>query len=163
MVESSIPEDVPAVLQTIFGGITACVIALMLVSCLYATYMLVAILRYDCVVRDVPFDEFWRKRCDPDFKRSLRCFSNGIPLFMIDVALVAWVNYWDTPYHYVMSSVVTLIVLVAAAFFFGSISRKWMSFTLMSNVRISTRGLSRGSVKKDAVTRERNESGSNDS
>ena len=71
LVESQIPENVPVVLLTIFGGTTACVIALMLVSSLYAMYILVAILRYDCVTREVNFDEFWQKRCEPDFKTSL--------------------------------------------------------------------------------------------
>jgi len=161
LVESSIPEDVPGVLLTIFGGATACVIALMLVSSLYAMYILVAILRYDCVARDVPFDEFWRKRCDPDFKLSLRCFSNGIPLFMIVVALVAWMNFWSSPSKYVAASVVTVIVLAVTAFWFSSISRKWMSYLLESNSRILTRGASWG-MKNDVGSQERSTSG-NDS
>ena len=139
LVETTIPTNVNVVLLTIFGGTTATVIGLMLVSSLYATYMLVAILRYDCVRRDVPFDDFWRKRCDPDFKLSLRCFSNGVPLFMLVVALVAWMNFWSSSYVYISASIVTAIALAVAVYWFKSIDRKWMSFLLMSHARILTR------------------------
>jgi hypothetical protein len=139
LVETTIPTNVNVILLTIFGGTTATVIGLMLVSSLYATYMLVAILRYDCVRRDVPFDDFWRKRCDPDFKLSLRCFSNGVPLFMLVVALVAWMNFWSSSYVYISASIVTAIALAVAVYWFKSIDRKWMSFLLMSHARILTR------------------------
>lgn len=46
-VEISISSEVNGVLLTLFGATVASVIALMLVSTLNATYMLVAILRYD--------------------------------------------------------------------------------------------------------------------
>ena len=59
LVESNIPSDINGILLTVFGACTASVIALMLISSLNATYILVAILRYDCVNRDVPFDDFW--------------------------------------------------------------------------------------------------------
>jgi hypothetical protein len=149
LVESSIPDDVPGVLLTIFGGTTAFVIALMLVSSLYAMYMLVAILGYDCVGRDVPFDEFWRKRCDPDFKFALRCFSYGIPLFMILVALVSWMQFWSSPYRFVASSVVTVIVFGGSVFWFTSISRKWTSFLLTSDSRILARQKSMRFARND--------------
>jgi hypothetical protein len=74
---------------------------------------------------------------------------------MIVVALVAWMSFWPSPYKYVAGSVVTAIVLAVIVFWFNGISRKWMSFLLMSNSRI----LSLGGVKKDAGSRERNKSG----
>ena len=147
LVESNIPNDVNGVLLTIFGGTTACVIALMLVSSLNATYMLVAILRYDCVNRDVPFDEFWRKRCEPDWKLALRAFSYGVPLFMVVVALVAWVTFWESPTFYISASVVTAIALAVTIFRFGSTERKWGGFLRRSDGRILTRGLSRNTMR----------------
>jgi hypothetical protein len=82
---------------------------------------------------------------------------------MIVVALVAWMNFWPSPYKHVAASVVTAFVIVVAAFWFNSISRKWMSFLLMSNSRILTQGVSQsmslGGVKKDAGSRERNKCG----
>ena len=142
LVESSIPEDLNGILLTVFGGTTACVIALMLISSLNATYILVAILRYDCVNRDVPFDEFWRKRCEPDWKLALRSFSFGVPLFMMVVALVAWVSFWESQSLYLSASVVTAIVVMVTIFWFGSTQRKWTGFLLMSEARVLTRGTS---------------------
>lgn len=142
LVESSIPDDIDGWLLTFFGGITACVIALMLISTLNSTYMLVAILRYDCVRRDVPFDEFWRKRCEPDWKLALRAFSYGVPLFMVVVSLVAWVSFWDHQSRYISASVVTVISLMSTIFWFGRTERKWSGFLLTSEARVLTRGMS---------------------
>lgn len=142
LVESNVPEGVNGVLLSVFGGATATVIALMLVSSLNATYMLVAILRYDCVNRDVLFDEFWRKRCEPDWKLALRAFSYGVPLFMSVVSLVAWVSFWETKSWLVSSSIVTAISLGVTIFWFSGIERKWSDFLLMSNARVLTRGMS---------------------
>jgi len=144
LVESSIPPDIYGVLLTIFGGTTAVVIALMLISSLNATYILVAILRYDCVSREVPFDEFWKRRCESDWKMALKAFSYGVPLFMVVVALVAWVSFWDHPTYYIPASVVTAIVLVVTIFWFGSTERKWGGYLVRSDRRIITRGASFG-------------------
>ena len=142
LVESNVPKGVNGVLLSVFGGATATVIALMLVSSLNATYMLVAILRYDCVNRDVPFDEFWRKRCEPDWKLALRAFSYGVPLFMLVVSLVAWVSFSENDAWLISSSIVAAISLGVTIFWFSGIERKWSDFLLMSNARVLTRGMS---------------------
>jgi len=142
LVESNISGDINGILLTFFGGVTACVIALMLVSTLNSTYMLVAILRYDCVNRDVPFDEFWRKRCEPDWKLALRAFSYGVPLFMVVVALVAWVTFWESDSLYYSATVVTVIALMVTIFWFGSTERKWTGYLMTSDARVLTRGMS---------------------
>lgn len=151
LVESNVPTDVNGILLSIFGGATACVIALMLVSSLNATYMLVAILRYDCVNRDVPFDEFWRKRCEPDWKLALRAFSYGVPLFMVVVSLVAWVTFWGNGAYYTASSIVTVISLGVTIFWFSGIERKWSGFLLSPRARILTRGLSQDGAPNSGV------------
>lgn len=143
LVESTIPEKVNVVLLTFFGATTASVIALMLISTLNSTYMLVAILRYDCVRRDVPFDEFWRKRCDPDWRVALRAFSFGVPLFMVDVALVAWVTFWGSGSRFYLSAgSVTAIVLMLTVYWYFGTERKWSEFLLMPEARVLTRGMS---------------------
>jgi len=142
LVESNIPDDIDIVLLTIFGGVTASVIALMLISTLNSTYMLVAILRYDCVNRDVPFDEFWRKRCEPDWKLALRAFSYGVPLFMLDVALVAWCTFWDTSNFWISPLVVTVVSVVVTLFWYLRTERKWIGFLMTSEARVLTRGMS---------------------
>lgn len=142
LVESNIPQDIDPILLTIFGGVTASTIALMLISSLNSTYMLVAILRYDCVTRDVPFDEFWRKRCEPDWQLALRAFSYGVPLFMVVVALVAWVTFWNTESRLVSATLVTVISFMVAILWFGSTRRKWTGFLMMPEARVVTRGMS---------------------
>ena len=62
IVEIQIDDDLNPVLLCIFGFTTACVVGFMLVAMLNCTMMLVAILRYNCVTRDVPFQDFWRMR-----------------------------------------------------------------------------------------------------
>ncbi|KAL7436484.1 hypothetical protein ACHAXH_007399 [Discostella pseudostelligera] len=151
LVESNVPTDINGILLSIFGGATACVIALMLVSSLNATYMLVAILRYDCVNRDVPFDEFWRKRCEPDWKLALRAFSYGVPLFMVVVSLVAWVTFWGNGAWYTASSIVTVISLGVTIFWFSGIERKWSGFLLSPRARILTRGLPQDGALNNGV------------
>ena len=135
-VEINIPESASGILLTVFGATTASVIALMLVSTLNATYMLVAILRYDCVAREVPFDEFWRRRCEPDWKMALRTFSYGIPLFMMVVALVAWIVLAEHDCLYYAASIVTAISVTQAVFWFANTQRKWGDFLMVSHARI---------------------------
>jgi len=157
LVESNIPSDINGILLTVFGACTASVIALMLISSLNATYILVAILRYDCVNRDVPFNDFWRKRCESDWKLALKAFSYGVPLFMIVVALVAWLSFWDIGYKsnwfYISASVVTAIVLAVTIFWFGSTERKWGGF-LRSDARVLTRGMSGNSTFQSPSSRQ---------
>ena len=73
-VEINLTQDTNEVLLTLFGAAAALVIALMLISTLNATYMLVAILRCDCVTWEVLFDQFCMKRCELDWNMVLRMF-----------------------------------------------------------------------------------------
>jgi hypothetical protein len=73
-VEFNLTQDTSEVLLTLFGAAAALVVVLMLISTLNATYMLVAILRYDCVTMEVPFDQFCMKRCELDWNMVLRMF-----------------------------------------------------------------------------------------
>lgn len=136
-VEINIASSVNGVVLTLFGATVSSVIALMLVSTLNATYMLVAILRYDCVAREVPFDEFWIKRCEPDWRMALRAFSCGIPLFMVVVALVAWIVFWEHDCLYYAASIVSGISVTLAVFWFASTERKWGNFLMMSKAKLT--------------------------
>ena len=96
LVEIQIDDDLDGWLTAIFGGTTAVVIGCMLLAMLNSTLMLVAILKYDCVKREVPFADFWRLRCEDDFLFSLRCFTRGIPVFMVVLGQVGcfWFGGW---------------------------------------------------------------------
>lgn len=149
LVESSIPEALNGALLAVFGSAVATTIALFLVSTLNSTYILVAILRYDCVRRDVPFSEFWNKRCEPDWKIALRCFSYGVPSFLLVVSLVAWVTFWEAESGFVSASVVTTISMAVTLFWFGRTDRKWRGFLLMPEARVLTRGMSNTNVRRN--------------
>ena len=55
-----------------------------------ATFIHVAVLRYD-TVNEKDVHKFWI-RCEEDWLRALRCFTIGVTLFMIVLALVVWTN-----------------------------------------------------------------------
>ena len=90
IVEVQIDPGLNTVLLCIFGFTTAVVVGSMLLAMLNTTLMLVAILRYDAVNREVPFGDFWRLRCEEDFRFSLRCFNIGVPAFMAVLGELGW-------------------------------------------------------------------------
>ena len=91
------------------------------------------------VEREVPFDKFWRKRCENDWKLALRTFSFGVPLFMMVVALVAWIVFWEHDCLYYAASIVTAISGSMAVLWFTSTERKWGDFLTSTDARITAR------------------------
>ena len=91
LVEIQIDPRISPYLLAIFGLTTSLVVGTMLIAMLNCTLMLVAILRYNCVTREVPFADFWRMRCEEDFTFSLKAFCLGVPLFMCTLAELGWV------------------------------------------------------------------------
>ena len=109
-----------------YGAVASTTVAIMLISMLKSTYILVAILRYDCVDRDVAFHEFWRLRCAKDFSMALSLFSYGVPLFMLMLGFLGWVVFWEHEEARVYSaSIVSLISFITMVFFFIRIQSKW--------------------------------------
>uniref|UniRef100_A0A7S4NBN3 Uncharacterized protein n=1 Tax=Odontella aurita TaxID=265563 RepID=A0A7S4NBN3_9STRA len=137
LVEVQIPSDLHPVLLVMFGCTTAGVVSLMLVSMLNSTFVLVAILRYDCVRREAPFAEFWRKRCESDWKFALRAFGYAVPLFMCVLAQIGWVVFWDHESARIYAStLITVIAMVTIVFWFAHTDRKWGGFLLSSEARL---------------------------
>eukprot|EP00559_Dactyliosolen_fragilissimus_P003497 CAMPEP_0184860848 /NCGR_PEP_ID=MMETSP0580-20130426/5652_1 /TAXON_ID=1118495 /ORGANISM="Dactyliosolen fragilissimus" /LENGTH=196 /DNA_ID=CAMNT_0027358103 /DNA_START=254 /DNA_END=844 /DNA_ORIENTATION=+ len=138
LVEVQISQNLHPVLLVSFGCTTAGVVGLMLIAMLNATYMLVAILRYDTVHRDMPFAEFWRKRCEGDWKLSLRAFGIGVPLFMLDLAQVGWVVFWEHKTGIIASSIVTVIAIFTVLIYLARIDRKWSGWLMSSKAKLHT-------------------------
>lgn len=137
MVEVVIPDDIHPALLVIFGCTTASVVSLMLIAMLNATFMLVGILRYDCVNREVNFKDFWRKRCDSDWRLALRCFAYGVPLFMCVLAQVGWVIFWDHEKATIYAStLVSVIALCTIVLWFAHTDRKWSGFLLSVDAKL---------------------------
>lgn len=138
IVEISIPDGLHPVLLISFGCTTAMVVSLMLISMLNATFMLVAILRYDTVKREIPFEKFWRTHCEGDWKFALRAFVFGVPLFCLVLAQIGWVKLWhfDKVSWIYASSCMTAIAISTILLFLAHTERKWREWLLMSETRI---------------------------
>lgn len=141
LVEITIPDDLHPVLLVAFGCTTAGVVSLMLTAMLIATYMLVAILRYDCVAREIPFHDFWRRRCEGDWKFALRAFSYGVPLFMMVLAEVGWVIFWENWKNSGIAAVyasacVSIIAILTVIIYLMHTDRKWRDWLLTSKNKI---------------------------
>ena len=136
MVEVTIPEDIHPALLGIFGCTTASVVALMLIATLNCTLMLVAILRYDCIRREVAFTEFWRKRCESDFNFAIKAFGCGVPLFMGVLAQVGWVVFWNHPARSYTAPLVSSIAIAVMVIWFAHTERKWTDFLLASDAKL---------------------------
>ena len=136
-VNNNAPPDLNAVLISFFGITTATVISCMVFATLNATYILVAVQRYDTVRREIPFLDFWKKRCESDWRLTLRCFSLGVPLFMLNLALMGWVIFWTHgAAKYSGSICISVIALLTILFHILHTNRKWSEWLLMSDVKI---------------------------
>lgn len=89
-----------------------------------------AILRYNCITREVPFADFWRMRCEEDFTFSLKAFCMGVPLFMCTLAQIGWVSYYSIPSRNIAASIITGVAVVTLAFWFLHTERKWGDFLM---------------------------------
>mmetsp|Transcript_10964 Transcript_10964/g.15979 ORF Transcript_10964/g.15979 Transcript_10964/m.15979 type:complete len:213 (-) Transcript_10964:224-862(-) len=139
IVEISIPDDLHPALLLSFGCTTAMVVSLMLTSMLNATFMLVAILRYDAVRRDVSFERFWKNHCEDDWKLALRAFVFGIPLFCLVLAQIGWVKLWnfsDGSSWIWASSCISVIAVSTVVLYLAHTERKWREWLLISDIKL---------------------------
>lgn len=133
LVEVEIPDNVSPILLISFSCTGALVVCFMLISMLNATFLLVAILRYDTVKREIAFPFFWQTRCEEDWRLGLRVFALGVPLFIATLAQIGWVMYWgktEGPAWIYASSCVTLIATVTIVIYLFHIERKWKDWLL---------------------------------
>ncbi len=133
LVEIEIPNSISPALLVSFTCCSSFVVCLMLISMLNATFILVAILRYDTVRREVPFQRFWGTRCEDDWKFALRAFALGVPLFMMVLAQIGWVTFWrkmeGSAWIYA-SSCISVIAIMTVVIYIVHIERKWKDWLL---------------------------------
>ena len=120
-----IPDSLNPVLLCLMGATTAAVVAAMLIAMLNSTFLLVAIFKYDCKKREVPFENFWRNRCDEDWQLAFSAFTYGIPLFLVMLAQVGWVVFWTHDDRNVASIFITAIAIGTLVFWLVSTKYKW--------------------------------------
>lgn len=41
------------------------------------------------------FEVFWENTCEEDWHRAFRCFSIGMPIFLLNLIVVSWVKFYD--------------------------------------------------------------------
>jgi Mediator of CRAC channel activity. len=138
IVEIQIPYNLHPALLISFGCTTALVVCLMLISMLNATFLLVSILRYDTVGRALPFEKFWKTRCESDWKLALRAFVFGVPLFCLDLALIGWVKLWDFDgWAWIWASgCISVIAILTILVYVMHTDRKWREWLLTSEMNL---------------------------
>jgi len=137
LAETTIPPDVNPMILTFFGISSTAVVSLMLISTLTATYALCGILKYDTIQREIPFSDFWLKYCENDWRVTLRCFSLGVPLFLISLSLVGWTVFWkNEAARYPASISVTCISAFTIFLHLVHTNRKWDNWLMESNAKI---------------------------
>ena len=136
LVEIEIPNTISPALLISFSISGAAVVCLMLISMLNATFILVAILRYDTVKRDLPFPRFWQSRCEDDWRFALRMFALGVPLFMVVLGQIGWVSFWrkmEGPGWIYASSCISVIAVFTIVVYLAYTERKWKDWLLFGN------------------------------
>mmetsp|Transcript_23180 Transcript_23180/g.33998 ORF Transcript_23180/g.33998 Transcript_23180/m.33998 type:complete len:211 (-) Transcript_23180:271-903(-) len=134
-----IPKSLDPVLLCLMGSTTAAVVASMLIAMLNSTFILVAIFKYDCHVRDISFDKFWRQRCEADWQLSYNAFTLGIPLFLVMLAQVGWVVFWKHPSRDIASIFVSAIAFLTLSFWVLHTKYKWGGVLAKGHVKLTFR------------------------
>ena len=134
------PTHVGEVLIVAYAATTATVVALMLNSMVLCSFLLCSILRNgktyvseaeeaDYLFRcrsfsanykpgDAPptpkrsFEAFWETRCEDDWKHAFRMFTCGVPVFLVNIACVAWLKFHYSP---AAAGATTAVAVVATA------------------------------------------------
>lgn len=82
-----------------------------MVSC---TYLLAGILnKSNGYVMRSEFLDFWTLRCEEDWNRAFAIFSYGVPIFIVDLALLGWVKFHTSAATGVLISIVVVIATIS--------------------------------------------------
>jgi small-conductance mechanosensitive channel len=133
------------------GATTAAVVACMLIAMLNSTFLLVAIFKYDCKVREKTFDTFWRNQCEEDWQLAFSAFTYGIPLFLVMLAQVGWVVFWTHDSRNLAASFVTTIAFVTLIFWLISTKYKWAEVLKTGHRKLNFRNSDTGFPPVDDV------------
>ncbi|CAM9533578.1 unnamed protein product [Phaeothamnion confervicola] len=130
-------------LLVIFGLTVSLLIGLMTIVMLNATFMLVAIMKYDTNARDPAypsFQTFWDSRCEGDWRRSFQAFNFGMPLFLAMNSEVSWIIFND--YGMAAPIIVSIVCTVFFVIYALTTYRKWAAY--LGSLRRSDAGVDGG-------------------
>mmetsp|Transcript_2656 Transcript_2656/g.8287 ORF Transcript_2656/g.8287 Transcript_2656/m.8287 type:complete len:185 (-) Transcript_2656:557-1111(-) len=124
IVELNIVPGHPQVLMFAFGTMAATVIALMMFSMVLCSLIMVYILNYR-TTHHRAFDIIaWNSRCEADWRRAFSAFKTGVPCFLLNLALLAWVQF---QLYQAAAMSITVISLAAVFIWLWYVNVKWAS------------------------------------
>jgi hypothetical protein len=117
LVETFIDQEVHnQILLFFFGTFTALVVCLMFLCLIISTLMLVTVLNFNTaqsvIDNTLPFEVFWRTRCESDFQFSFQCFKLAIPCFIVSLCCLGWIKFNDSMPSAISISTIGAVVLV---------------------------------------------------
>ena len=112
-VELSVPTNVPTGLIVAYGAVSALVCCMLSLTMIQTMLVLTAVSQRSQMMDNIKqFNDFWVARCDEKWRRTFRWFSYAVPLFLLDIALVGWVKFYDTPAAAATISGITAIAII---------------------------------------------------
>ncbi|EQC34216.1 hypothetical protein SDRG_08419 [Saprolegnia diclina VS20] len=107
IINVNVPEDIDLTLLAVYGCVSALTICCMVISLIMCAILLLAVTRYSAheleydvrilkdeeIDMDSPFHIWWLKKCETDWSLGYLLFRTGVTLFLIELAVVSWVQY----------------------------------------------------------------------
>lgn len=71
----------------------------------------------------IPFDQMaWNSRCEADWRKAFSAFKSGVPCFLLNLALLAWIQFEE----YQPAAISVTVISVAAVFvWLWYVKQKW--------------------------------------
>ncbi|ETV97591.1 hypothetical protein H310_09487 [Aphanomyces invadans] len=136
IININLPRDIDLTLLWVYGVASALTICCMVLSLLACTFLMLAVTRYcahelETDVKQLedahidnshPFNRWWLAKCEVDWQLAYDLFRAGVTLFLVELAIVAWVQY----NHYHITSIsITMVAFVGFMIWHSRIWSKW--------------------------------------
>jgi len=117
MVNTSIDPSLNPFVVLVFGLADTLTVTCNLISLIYNSFILVAVLNFDCAQSVKPgaatFESFWAHRCEKDWLFAFGAFKTSIPCFICLLGTLGWVEFFYSPMTAIsISAVATLTGLI---------------------------------------------------
>jgi hypothetical protein len=123
-VELQLTPNVPSWLVVAYAGVSALVCCLLSLTMIQTMLVLTAVSQRSQMMQNTEeFNKFWVDRCDKKWRSTFRWFAAAVPIFLVDIAIVGWVKFYDTPSAAATITVICVIAIIIWSFdqyFWGS-------------------------------------------